>query len=309
MDTIGISGRIKALEKTFLTAEDITRIVNAKSFSEATGILNGTIYQIPQNISSSRDINNFFNNTILNLIKEMEKCLPEELYYYFLLPYDFYNLKLIFENYKTGKESKNYIPHTSVDYFTVREAFEKDNFKEIPPHLKELIGFVSKNREAEDILMMAKKVYWDIVKDIIATQHSDFISGYIKTEIDLSNLGIFLNCQIAKIPCDVEFLADGGRIQRERYSREDVLWSAVDIMYRGLKTPVTIDGYDTAVYIIKMGYLKDARVISLGIEPIFSYFAARQMEIDNIRRLLIGKFYNVDVSRIGEWVLPAYQYV
>lgn len=308
MDTFCVSGKIKVLEKTFLTADDLSKIVNAKTFSEATALLTGTIYSVPSTISSSSEIHNFFDSITLKLVEEMKKLLPEELYHYFLLPYDFHNLKLILEKYKTGSESKNYIPYSSIDYFTLNEAFEKNNFKEIPVHLKPLVEFISKNRDSENVILLSKKVFWNIAKNLIRAQHSDFIEGYIKIEIDLSNIGIFLQQHIAGLPFDINFLTEGGRIKKERYIREDTLWATVGIAYRGVKTPITADEYEIVKYNLRMNYLKNARVIPSGIETIFSYFAARQMEIDNIKRIIIGKFYNLDVSKIEDWVLPVYRY-
>ncbi|MCX8082345.1 MAG: V-type ATPase subunit [bacterium] len=308
MDVFCTSGKVKALEKTSLTAADISKILNAKTFSEAISILNGTIYQFPQNIISQNDIYNFFNGITQNLIKDMRRFLPEELYYYFLLPYDFHNLKLIIDNYRKGKESKNYIPFSFIAYFILKEAFEKNNFKDIPLYLKPMVEFGYKNRNNEYVLLMARKIYWDTVKNLVRTQHSDFINGYIKIEIDLSNIGIFLQQKISGLPLDINVLSDGGNIKKERYERDDVLWTYVNMVYPGLKTPIDVDGYDMVGYSLLMNYLKYARVIPYGIEPIFAYFSAKNIEIDNLRRILLGKFYNIEVGKIGEWVLPAYQY-
>ena len=109
MDIFCVSGRIKALEKTFLTAYDISGIMNAKTIDEAAAILNERIYQVPQKVSSPDDILNIFNNTTIGLVEEMSKSLPEELYQFFLLPYTFHNIKLIIEYYRKGKENKKYL--------------------------------------------------------------------------------------------------------------------------------------------------------------------------------------------------------
>lgn len=308
MDILCISGKVKALEKTFLTGNDISRIVNAKSFSEVVALLNGTIYQMPHPINTPSEIYNFFDVILINLMNDMQKALPEKLYYYFLLPYDFHNLKLVLENYKTRKESKNYVLYSSVDYFIVKEAFEKKNFKEIPFHLKPLVVFISKNKDIEDILLRVKKIYWDIAKNLVKTQNSNFIDGYIKIEIDISNIGTFIQQQIAGIPLDLSVIVDGGRIKKGRYIREEVLWGTVNMLYPGVETPITVENYDIVRYNVLMSHLKNARIIPSGIETIFSYYAARQIEIDNIRRILLSKFYNVEVSKIEEWILPGYQY-
>lgn len=309
MDIFCVSGRIKALEKTFLTAYDISGIMNAKTIDEAAAILNERIYQVPQKVSSPDDILNIFNNTTIGLVEEMSKSLPEELYQFFLLPYTFHNIKLIIEYYRTGKENKNYLLYASVDYFTIKDALEKNNFKEIPLYVKPLVEFVLKNRDIKNIMLLAKNVYWNIAQNLVMTQNSDFINGYIKTEIDLSNIGLFLQQQVADISLDIDIFIEGGRIKNERFIREDVLWNTVNMIYAGVKTPVSIHEYDNVKYDLAIDYLKNARVIPFGIDTIFAYFAARIIEIDNLRRLLLGKFYNIDTSNMEDWVWPAYQYV
>jgi len=306
MDILGISSRVKALEKTFLTEDEISKIVNAKTLAEISSILSTTHYQLPS-ITNPEDISDFFDTITIDLIKDMQKALPEELYYYLLLRYDFYNLKLVLENYKTGKESRNYIPYSYIDYFTLKEAFSKNNFKDVPVHLKPLVTFISKNRDREDVMLLAKRIYWGIAKDLIKTQHSEFIDGYIKIEIDLSNVGTFIQQQMVGGPINVSFIVDGGRIKKERYMREDILWSAVNMVYH-IKTPITVDEYDGVRYNLIMGYIKDSRVVPYGIETVFSYFVAKQIEIDNLRRLLLGKFYNIEPKILDNWVLKPYQY-
>ncbi|HOL21418.1 MAG TPA: V-type ATPase subunit [bacterium] len=306
MNILSVSGRIKSLEKKFLTDDDIARIVNAKTLTEVAGILASTHYQLPS-IAKPEDISDYFHIIILNLIRDMQKSLPEKLYHYLLLRYDFYNLKVVLDNYRTGKESRNYVPYSSVDYFTLKEAFIKNNFKDIPSHLKPLVAFISKNRDKEDVMLLAKCIYWETAKNLVKTQRSDFIDGYIKIEIDLSNIGTFIQQQVAGNPLDLSSIVDGGRIKKEKYVREDVLWSAVNMTYH-IKTPITVDEYDNVKYNLIMGYIRNSRVVPYGIETIFSYFLARQIEIDNLKRLILAKFYNIEPDVLDNWKLPAYQY-
>jgi len=307
MDILGISGRVKSLEKKFLTEDEISKIVNAKTLTEVSSILSSSYYQLPS-ITKPEDISNFFETITIDLIKDMQKSLPDELYHYFLLGYDFHNLRLVLENYRTGKESRNYIPYSYINYFILKDAFSKNNFKDVPAHLKSLVAFISKNRDREDVMLLAKEIYWETAKDLIKTQHSGFIDGYIKIEIDISNIGTFIQQQMVGGPLNLRFIVDDGRIKKERYIREDILWSTVNMEYH-IKTPITVDEYDGVRYNLIMGYIKDSRVIPYGIEAIFSYFLARKLEIDNLRRLLLGKFYNIEPKVLDNWALKPYQYV
>ncbi|MCM8829634.1 MAG: V-type ATPase subunit, partial [Candidatus Omnitrophica bacterium] len=308
MDILCVSSMIKSLEKKFLKQDDIVGIVNAKTLNEVSSILATTHYQLPS-ITKPEEIYSFFYTITMDLIKDMYKSLPEELYFYMLLGYDFHNLKLVVDNYRTGKESKNYIPYSSVDYFTLKNAFSKKNFKDIPSHLKSLVVFVSKNRDMQEVILRAKKIYWEIAKNLLKSQQSDFIEEYIKIEIDLSNIGVFIQQQMAGVPLDLSFIVDGGKIKKERYMREDILWEVARMVYHGLKTPITANEYEMIRYNLIMGYIRNGRVSPYGIDTIFSYFLARQMEMDNLKRLIFGKFYNIKPEILDDWKLVPYQYI
>ena len=104
MDIITASGRIKFLEKRFITGDEISKAVQAKSFNEFTGILVDSYYQLPQNPAKVEELTEFFENITVSILQEMRKILPSEIYNYFILRYDFHNLRLILEKKNHGKE-------------------------------------------------------------------------------------------------------------------------------------------------------------------------------------------------------------
>ncbi len=308
-DIIAVSGSIKSLEKGFLTADEVAKIIQTKRFSEFTDLLANTRYAVPKNLAKAEELTDFFEKLTADLVEEMRKSLPPEMYHYFILWYDYHNIKLVAERGKGEKEEKNYAIHSSVDYFTLKSAVESKNYKGVPAYLKDTLSFIFRNRGAEGILLSLKKMYYRTAGELLKGFHSRFIDNYLSIEIDFANISTFIQNKMQGEQMKKEFLVDGGNIKKERFFNEDILWRLIDKEYPDVKVPITADNYDISRYTAIMGYIKTGRVVPYGIETVFSYFKGRQVEMDNVRRLALGKFYSVDPKILSEWVIPPYQYV
>ncbi len=306
-DIIAVSGSIKSLEKRFLSADEMAKVVQSKGFSEFVSILAHSRYnELPQNPAVAEELTEFFEELTADLVEEMHKNLPPDIYRYFLLRYDYHNLKILLDR-KTGEEEKNYAVHSSVDYFTLRSALENDNYKDVPVYLKDVLSLISKNREAEGLLLSLKKTYYDTAGELLRSSHSEFLDGYLRLEVDFANISTLIQIKMLGEELKKGLLIDAGGIKRERFFNEDVFWGSVDKVYH-IKVPITAEDYDIARYTAIMDYVKTGRVIPYGIETVFSYFVGRQVEMDNVRRISLGKFYKVDPKVLSEWAIPPYQY-
>lgn len=311
MDTLAVSGKIKSLEKKFLTAAEIVKLVQAKTFGEFMGMLSGSHYQPPQNISEIEELSGFFENASVLLIEEMRKNLSPALYRYFLLKYDFHNLKIISVMQDTAKAERNYSALSMVDYFTIKEAFQSKNYKDIPAYLKPALSAVSVMQDKEDISIHLKKAYLKTAAGLLKGFDSGFIDDYLRIETDFANISTFIQQDMADTgKGGAEIFIEGGKIRKEKFSAGEILWDAVNSAYKGtVTTPVTAEDYDIERYKALINHIKSGRVFPSGIETIFAYFAGRQIEMDNIRRLAEGKFYNASPDVLTQWVIPPYQYV
>lgn len=305
---ISLSGSIKSLEKRFLTADVLTRAVQARSFGEFATLLAEGWYRLPQTLLTAEDLTEFFEGCTAELVDEMRRDLPLDIYHYFVLEYDYHNIELLIhkDRYAVERE-KDYFRHSSVDYFTLKTSLENNNYKDIPEHLKDVLYFVHNNISAEGLSLSLKRMYYRTVRELLKSAGSDFIDKYLSIEIDFFNIGTFIQQKIAGIQFGKTSFIDGGNIKVERFAVENVLWESVGKRYRNVSVPITLQNYDTARYTAVMNYIKEGRFIPYGIETVFTYFVGRRLELDNVRRLAIGKFYGVDPKVLSDWVLPPYQ--
>lgn len=310
-DIISVSGSIKSLEKKFLTADELARAVQSKSFGEFAGVLADSRYGVlPQSPARTEELAEFFENFTAELVDEMRRSLPVDLYRYFLLRYDYHNLELIARrDAHTAEKEKNYAVHSTVDYFTLKTAVESGNYKEIPAYLKGVLSSMRKNRETGDMSLYLKKTYYVTAAGLLGSFHSLFIDGCLRIEMDFANIATFIQQKMSGVQYVRDYFIDGGNIRIERFSAEDVLWEAVGKKYRKAVVPVTADTYDVTKYEAVMDYVKAGRLVPYGLETVFAYFVGRQVELENVRRMALGKFYNVDPRVLSGWVVPPYQYL
>ncbi|WP_191980816.1 V-type ATPase subunit, partial [Clostridium haemolyticum] len=55
-----------------------------------------------------------------------------------------------------------------------------------------------------------------------------------------------------------------------------------------------------------MNFIKDAKYISFGPEPLIAYILAKENEIKIIRIIMVGKINNIDSQVIGERLREIY---
>jgi V/A-type H+/Na+-transporting ATPase subunit C len=305
MDYLAISGRIKFRETKFLTAGFLDNLAAAKSFEDFAGMLENGNFSLPH-VKTSDELINFFENNLTELMQEMEDNLPASLFSFFTLKYDYHNLKLISAG-KTGKEDKNYSLFSAVDFFTLKAAAETGNRREIPSYLREALDIAIADKNPAEKSLAFKKNYCLSAREILEGENSPFLNRYLKILIDFSNISIFIQKKDSGAKMEEKNLTAGGNIAKNVYGSEEDLWKKINTQYH-IDTPLTAENFDKQKDKAVMAFIKDARVMPSGIEVIFAYFLAREIELNNVRRLSIGKFYSVDEKQLKDWILPPYQY-
>ena len=306
MNILSIIGRIKSLEKRFLTAEEIEKLMNAKDFAEFTGILDKPWYDVSPGINSIKELIRIFENSRVILLEEMYKNLPHPLYHYFVLKYDYHNLYLLAED-TTGGE--NYTVYSTIDFNVLQEALSTNNYKNLPSFLKPPMSIIVRYKENNnlDVSLLLKKSYYETARKLIRTQGSTAIDYCLGIEIDFANAAVFIEKGISNTQVKQKHLIEGGNINKERFLKAEVLWKSFNKEYPGITTPIDTENYDSERYKLLMQYISRGRTMPYGIEPVFFYFLAREIELESIRRLAIGKLYAVTPKTLSQWGIYPYQ--
>ena len=150
----------------------------------------------------------------------------------------------------------------------------------------------------------------------------DFVIDFIKKSIDLTNIKTMIRVKLQNK--DIRFLEstllDNGNIPRElfiqglndnlesfsnkiaKYGYEAVLKALIE-EYQSSNKYNSLEVYSDNYL---MSFIKNAKRINFGPEPIIAYIMAKETEIKVIRIILAGKLNKVDSSIIRERLRDIY---
>ncbi|MCM8818836.1 MAG: V-type ATPase subunit [Candidatus Omnitrophica bacterium] len=300
-DLYFLSGRISSLEKKFITYEKLKKIIDSKTFEEFINLLEDTFFKLPSHITSSEEIFKYFENERSRLVEEIEKTFNGNLKLFFLLKYDYFNLA----NLILGKEI--FSLYGTINFYTLKDAFEKNDKSKVPEILHNGFKIGRSEKPVEKKLLLLKIDYYKKLYQI-AEKISDFVKNYVKIEIDFSNLETYLNKKMFGEKLETIDLIENGNIEKESFLDEENLWKKVGSIYRKIEIPLNEENIEIEKYGRVVNYIKESRIKPDTIDKIVSFYIAREIEIDNLQRIVISKFYKMSEEFFKKILIPPYQY-
>ncbi|MCM8802883.1 MAG: V-type ATPase subunit [Candidatus Omnitrophica bacterium] len=301
LDIYFLSGKINSLEKKFIDSEKMKKIIECKTFEEFVNILEGSFFKMPSHISSPEEIFNFFENERIKLIEEIKKIGDEIIVKFFLIKYDYFNITILIEN----KQEFSY--YGTIEFYTLKDAFEKNDLSKLPEFLQDAFRIYKSKFAIEDKLLFLKNDYYKKLYEIAVTL-SDFSKNYVKIEIDFANIKNYLNKKLNEKKVTKNDFIEDGNIQREIFLDENLLLEKLKLKYKKIEIPLNEENIENEKYKVLIDYLKEGRIKSYGIDKIISFYLAREIEIENIQRIAITKFYKMDENFFKKILIPPYQY-
>jgi len=149
-----------------------------------------------------------------------------------------------------------------------------------------------------------------------------FMRDYFRQRIDLSNLKLFLRCRYLELPASQfeEKFISGGTLEKKLFSDnydcqlEDftqVIRSTpyAEVWKQGVEFLASRESFvvfEREIDNLLMNYLKIAKQITFGPEPLFAYGLARKQELRLVRLVLVGKILDVPGSILKERISQTY---
>ncbi len=179
-------------------------------------------------------------------------------------------------------------------------------------------------------LFLEKELYYDYlaaetpveIKTRLETVGNEFIRNYYRLRLDLANLKLFLRCRYLQLPLDrlgKNFLP-GGRLEKKLFT-ENCSVSFEDF-YQIIRATAYGEIWKVAAEFLAskdsflalereienqlMTYLRQAKQITFGPEPLFAYGLARRHELKLVRIALAGKFLQLPASFLRERLSQTY---
>ena len=301
---------IRANEKTLLDPAALDRVLESDQIDQAMNVLAEFGYGDGKELASPRDFEKVLRAELDRVYSLVFSIVPDkEEIELFLLPNDYHNAKVLLKSEFLGIDAAPLLVDTgTVAAEKLSDAVRERNYiflsAEMKEGLLEAAEVFSKGRDPQEIdIILDKACYKDMYRRAELTEN-DFIIGYVRLLIDIMNVNTFI--RLREIGRPVEFFKKvfliGGDIEERVFAasyeegyqqladklapfgfREVFAQGAVMVQNEGKYTLLEKLCDD-----MRMKYIRDARYVSFGIEPVCGFLIAKESEIKNLRMILTG---------------------
>lgn len=301
----------RVYEKNLLTTNNIQRLVDSESLSEALGSLNDTSYGVYlKNLDRDEDYEEALYEALKDSYEKISSISPDSQLVVFLEEkYNFHNLKVMVKELIQNEDyQKAYMDIGKIDIVNIRKELksEKDQFDNFYLEAaKKALDLYEESKDPQDIdLSLDRDFYEKLLKDAKNLEYDSLI-GFIKNRIDLINLKSLLRIKGQDQTVDLlkKALIDGGFVEKNRlieaFNLDISSLSNIFIKedsYPYLKDALEEDDIYKAMQEIELGidnhlvdFAKNSKKVSYGPEVLLGYLISREMEIKNLRIIFVAK--------------------
>ena len=319
-----ISAMLRAREPRLLTNEKAERMLDAASFEDAAKLLTDCGYpdmsqmdskELEQSLSKHRDA----------IFEELGKLSPDSrLVDVFRLKYDYHNAKVIIKAEAMDTDAKRLLSDSGrIPGLKLMELYNEEKRIQLPETLAtammEAKAVLARTANPQLSDFVLDKAYFAELQKAASDLESPFLKGYAAILIDSTNLKSAV--RTLRMGKGQEFLAQvlisGGSVGVERLSNaSDKDGVAALYTHTGLEKAAQLGGacldgssmtaFELACDNAVNSYLKGAKLISYGCEPVLAYMAAVEGEITAIRMILTGRLAGVSPQVIRERLRDLY---
>jgi len=311
-------GKVRVLETRILGRSSYERLLDAESFEEQRRILSDTLYgRYLEGVATADGVERALSQALDGFYGFLdEAALPPSVTRFFRTRYDFANLKAALKAERFG------VPVTGMleDLGTIEvEAFTRP-LDELPEPFGVLAARLLHAEEGaaeESIDSAVDRAMFAELVCLGAESHSSFLSGLAALMVDIANAKTVLRARSAEMPAAGldELLLEGGTLGVSRLLEAyqlpvidlvGVLGSNSNLASVGIGDGGDLRRLDVVADNIVVNYLRTARAVSIGPEPVIAYVLAREAEIVALRTVLLGKLSKIDPDVVRERLRDLY---
>ena len=315
---------LRARETKLLSMEKAERMLDAASFEDAAKILTDCGYPDLSQMKSE-EIEEALAARRSAIFDELGKLSPDrELVDLFKLKYDYHNAKAIIKAEAMGTDCRRLLSDSGrIPGAKLLEIFNEDKRILLPQKLADAMAEAkavlarTANPQLSDFVL--DKAYFEELRAAADKVGSPFLKGYAGLLTDSANLKSAV--RTLRMGKNQDFLAgvllEGGSVSTQRiinagdkdslaalYAHTKLEKAAAlgaDALSGGSMTAFEL-ACDNAVN----AYLRDAKLVPYGCEPVAAYLAAIEGEIQAVRMILTGRLAGVKPQTIRERLRDLY---
>ncbi len=321
-------GRVRALETRLLERSRFERMIDAASVEEALKVLAESDYA--NAVSELADIHEFEEM----LTAAMQECIelllnispkPEEIAI-FSLRFDIHNLKVLLKAKFLGIKSDLLINAGTLALDDLQYAVSEEYYRDLPPSMRFAVEKIHEdfllNRNPQVIDLLLDAVLYEQLIAAAEKMGSSFLKQLFIKQIDLTNLKSLI--RVKRMGFDRDFLKKvllphgSIAIDRLTVSLEEPYEALINTLAMTEYAELAGEGVrewlekQTASRLEKLAddyitaYLKRGKWTAFGVEPLVGYLWAKEIEIKNIRLVLVGKINKLPAEAIRERLRNVY---
>ena len=318
------SVRIRHAEKKLLTKQQLQRLADAKNLEDAIKLLNETSYSSElSKLDRPENYEQVLSEVLNKTYKEAMEISPEKSLVEILsCKYDYHNLKvLVKENILKEKFDSMYCMLDESEIEAFRELALK-NDEGLSKDFKECLDFFETTKDPQDIDIFIDKKYFEKVLSLAEGFKLEMITEYFKAMIDFINLRTFIRCRKQNQVKETleKVLIKGGDVETDKIL--DMFYEDIEILPIKLKAykigrvlskiveeyknTNSLNSFEKSMDDYLVEIVRKAKSIHYGAEVIFSFLFAKELEIKNLRLILVGKVNGLSADFIKERLREVY---
>lgn len=329
MDFTHAVARLRVIETKLLDKVKIERMIESPSLEDAIKVLSETQYN--DSISLLKRVEDYeaaLSEELKKLYSLMYEVSPYKLIVDIMsLKYDYHNIKVLEKSKIINSDlSSLLIPLGTVDVDVLKTSIVTNDLRNLEPIMREAIKKTEidfeETKDSQNIDIILDKYQYKDMLEKAKTCEVDFIEGYVRRVIDLTNIKTML--RVKSQDKDMKFLEKV--IIEDGYISKAILLEGLSVSFEAFIKKVSKYGYDKVLNSVLedfnlskkytsievhsdnylMDYIKNAKRVNFGPEPIIAYTMARETELKIVRIILAGKLNKVDSNIIRERLRDIY---
>lgn len=320
------STRLRVMEKELLKSENFIRASETDTLEDALRSLSDTVYNKYINkISSPTEYEYILKEELTRFYDELFDISPSKIPLRLItLKYFYHNLKVLIKEDIGKKDLKDlYMNIGDFDLKEYRDALVKGNKRNRNIELIQRVEEIYEEKKDPQLIdIYLDNAYFTELLELAEESQVDLFIKYAKDLIDFTNIRTLLRAK--KQEKDVEFLRqiiiEGGNVRKETYldllnrevSSDTDAFKKLEI-YKYIKEALdsfkergNLSDFEREMDNYFIDLIKDVKYITYGPEVIFANVLAKEMEIKNLRIILVSKLNGLDSEFIREKLRDTY---
>jgi len=325
-DYLYITARIRSLERSLFSNARREHMLEARSDEEAEKVLQECGYgEISR--SKKNDLERALSENYSNMLSSLEAVTPDrKLTDVFRIKYDYHNLKAVLKSEALSRSAEPLMTDFGrVPPKSLINALQRNDLRDLPPVMRgaaeEARGALARSGDPQRSDIILDIAYFKELRKIAVESQSKFLQGYVSLYIDITNMRIIVRA--VRIGLGADFLRTalitGGSIEKSslisiavsgsplyEHFNESLLEGAAGTGTLVMRGEIPLSNFEKQADDAIVKYLKAAKLVAFGEQPLIAYIAAKENEIIAIRTIMAGRRAGISSEMIRERLREAY---